>query len=157
MKFDLSGYPKASNWSISLFGRIITIADVFDAITSPRVYRKSSLSPDRALGYMIGKTGKDFDPILLKVFINILGFYPPGTLVELDSDEIGLVVDTPRENHASGLPRVLLLLPDGNNGYIKGETINLAEQSSETGAHQRNIVNTVHPATYNIQPAQYFF
>jgi HD-GYP domain-containing protein (c-di-GMP phosphodiesterase class II) len=157
MKYDHTGYPKAANWRISLFGGIITIADVFDAITSPRVYRKTALSPDLALGFMVDKVGKDFDPILLKVFINMLGFYPPGTVVELDSDEIGLVVDTPPENHGSGLPRVLLLLPDGNNGYRKGETINLAEQSSGTGANPREIVNTVHPAAYNIQPAQYFF
>lgn len=157
MKFDLSGYPKASSVSPSLFGRIITIADVFDAISSPRVYRKTSLSPDRALGYMMEKSGTDFDPILLKVFINMLGVYPPGTVIELDSDEIGLVVDTPSANNASGLPRALLLLPDGKNGYMKGATVNLAEKSVETGAYLRNIVNTVHPVAYNIQPAQYFF
>lgn len=157
MKYDLSGYPKAAHWRPSLFGRIIAIADVFDAISSPRVYRKAYLSPDRALGYMIGLAGKDFDPILLKVFINMLGFYPPGTLVELDSDEIGLVIDTPKENHASGLPRVVLLLPDGNHGYRKGETINLADQSPNSGANPRKIVKTAHPAAYNIQPAQYLF
>lgn len=156
MKFDLSGYPKASNWNPGLFGRIISIADVFDAITSPRVYRKTSLSPDRALGHMIDLAGKDFDPILLKVFINILGLYPPGTVVELDSDEIGLVVDTPAENRASGLPRVLLLLPDGNSGYRKGKTINLARPARDSGPAPK-IVKTVHPAAYNIQPAQYLF
>lgn len=157
MKFDHSGYPKPSHWDISLFGRIIAIADVFDAITSPRVYRKTSLSPHLAIGYMMEKAGKDFDPILLKVFINVLGVYPPGTVVELDNDEIGLVVDTPEENHASGLPRILLIMPDGNNGYIKGKTINLAEKSPDTGAYLRRIVNTVHPSVYNIQPVQYFF
>jgi HD-GYP domain-containing protein (c-di-GMP phosphodiesterase class II) len=157
MKFDHSGgYPRSSTWEISLFGRIITIVDVFDAITSPRVYRKSSMSPDRALGYMMNKVGEDFDPILLKVFVNMLGFYPPGTVVVLDNEEIGLVIDTPAENHGSGLPRVMIMIPDGDNGFTKGATINLAEQSPETGA-SRKIIRTAHPAVYNIQPAQYLF
>jgi len=155
MKFDLTGYPKASNWYPSLFGRIITIADVFDAITTPRIYRKTCLSPDRALGYMIQLSGNDFDPILLKVFINMLGFYPPGTLVELSTGELGLVIDTPPGNHLSGLPRVQILVPDQKNGYRKGEKINLAEQSSDSGNSLREITNTAHPAAYNIQPAQY--
>jgi HD-GYP domain-containing protein (c-di-GMP phosphodiesterase class II) len=157
MKFDLSGYPKAANWRPGLFGKIISIADVFDAISSPRVYRKTSLSPDRAISIMIDMAGKDFDPILLKVFINMLGFYPPGTLVELDSNQIGLVVDTPAENRASGMPRVLLLTPDGNSGYRKGKTINLANPAADSGATPPKIVKTAHPAAYNIQPAQYLF
>jgi hypothetical protein len=69
--------------------RIITIVDVFDAITSPLVYRKTSMDPDRALGFMMERAGKDFEPIRLTVFIRMRGFYPPGTMAELDSDELG--------------------------------------------------------------------
>ncbi|MFO7605652.1 MAG: HD-GYP domain-containing protein [Desulfurivibrionaceae bacterium] len=156
MKFDLTGYPKASSWHISLFGRIITIADVFDAITSPRVYRKSFLSPDRALGFMIQLAGKDFDPIILKVFINMLGLYPPGTVVELDSDELGLVIETPATNR-KGLPVILLLKGDADKGYRKGEIVDLAERSPDSGQYLRKIVNTAHPAAYNIQPVQFIF
>ena len=74
LKYDLSGYPDFNiGKPISLFGRILTITDVFDALTSPRIYRPIALSPDRALGLMMKKAGKDFDPILLKVFMNMLG------------------------------------------------------------------------------------
>jgi len=155
MKLDLTGYPKISNWRLSLFSRIIAIADFFDAITSPRVYRDSFLSPDQAISDMMMRSGKDFDPILLKVFIGMLGFYPPGTFVELDSGEIGIVLDTPQDNRDKGLPRVILLKKDADKGYKKGETVDLAEKSTETGIFLRQIINTAHPAAYNIQPAQY--
>jgi HD-GYP domain-containing protein (c-di-GMP phosphodiesterase class II) len=71
LKYDLSGYPKTNRKkSVSLFGRIITLADVFDAITSPRVYRNIAFTPDQALNIMLDGAGTDFDPILLKIFIN---------------------------------------------------------------------------------------
>jgi hypothetical protein len=67
LKYDLLGYPRTNrNKPVSLFGRILAIADVFDAITSPRKYRPTSLSPDRAIRLMMEGAGKDFDPILLK-------------------------------------------------------------------------------------------
>ena len=54
LKYDLSGYPQVRNIkSVSLFGRIITIADVYDALTSPRIYRPEANSPDRALEIML--------------------------------------------------------------------------------------------------------
>ena len=92
MKYDLSGYPSVK-WSrpISLFGRIIAICDVYDALTAPRVYRPVAISPDRALGIMMENSGKDFDPTLLKWFVNMVGVYPVGTLLKIDTGEIALV------------------------------------------------------------------
>lgn len=90
LKYDLSGY--ARSWRselVSLFGRILTIVDVFDAITSARIYRTNAIRLDEALRRMNGSAGKDFDPILLKAFINMIGIYPVGTLVELNTGEIG--------------------------------------------------------------------
>ena len=51
------------------------------------------ISPDRVLATMLMGSGKEFDPIILKVFINMLGGYPLGTLLKLDTGELGLVVD----------------------------------------------------------------
>ena len=86
MGYNRSGYPKVDvDHGISLFGRILTIADVYDAITSSRIYRSKILSPDKALGYMLEQSGTSFDPVLLKVFINMLGAYPVGTFVKLDT------------------------------------------------------------------------
>ena len=88
LKYDLSGYPKTNRKKpLGLFGRIIAIADVFDAITSPRVYRHVAFTPDQALNTMLDGSGTEFDPILLKIFINMLGVYPIGSLLETRTRE----------------------------------------------------------------------
>lgn len=151
LKYDLSGYPQTSRKKeVSLFGRIITITDVYDAITSPRIYRPTTLSPDRALGLMLKGSGKDFDPILLKVFINMLGVYPVGTLLKLDKG-VGLVAEA--STHAR--PRVVLLKRDKKGDITKGETADLSEQDPQTGEYRINIIMSLNPADYNIQPAEF--
>ena len=157
LKFNLSGYPY-TNWKkpLSLFGRIITIADVYDAITSQRVYRKSALSPDRALALILEGAGWDFDPILTKVFINMLGAYPIGTLLKLDSDDLALVVSLSRKK-GEKRPLACLMEKDPDGMYQKGKTIDLAERDTSTGNYVRDIMETYHPSTFGIQPVQHIF
>ena len=157
LKYDLSGYPHA-DWKkpLTLFGRIIAIADVYDAITSPRVYRTSILSPDRALGFLLEGSGRDFDPILLKVFINMLGVYPVGTLLRLDSKELALVVSSSRQK-GERRPLACFMRRDQIGNYYKGETIDLAERDRSTGHYTRDIVETYHPSAFGIQPVQHIF
>lgn len=155
LKYDLTGYPHTNRQkSPSLLSRILTIVDVFDAITSPRVYRSTSLSPDRAIEMMIEQSGKDFDPVLLKVFVNMLGVYPVGTLLELDTGEIGLVTGSANSSDVTR-PQMVMLTPDGQGGFRNGEKINLAERDPQTGNFLRNIAKTFHPDVYGIQPAEY--
>ncbi len=157
LKYDLSGYPY-TNWKkpLTLFGRIIGIADVYDAITSPRVYRASILSPDRALGYILDGSGKDFDPILIKVFINMLGVYPVGTLLKLNTEELALVVGSSRKGDEKR-PRVCLMHKDILGNYFKGKIIDLGDKDARTGKYVRNIIETHHPSAFGIQPAQHLF
>ncbi len=157
LKYDLSGYPFA-NWQkpLTLFGRIIAIADVYDALTSPRVYRKSAMSPDRALGLMLEGAGKDFDPILIKIFINMLGVYPVGTLLKLDNNELALVISSHREKDQAR-PLAAIMKQDADGNYIRGETIDLSKQDKATGNYERQIIETYHPSTFGIQPVQLIF
>ena len=157
LKYDLSGYPH-TNWKkpLTLFGRIIAIADVYDAITSPRVYRKSILSPDRALGLMLDGSGKDFDPILIKVFINMLGVYPVGTLLRLNTGELALVESlSPKKGEIR--PLACILHEDIVGNYYKGQTIDLSLKYSETEKYFWEIIETYHPSEFGIQPVQYLF
>lgn len=155
MKYDLTGYPHTRRQkSPNLLSRILTIVDVFDAITSPRVYRPTAISPDRAIEIMIEKSGKDFDPVLLKVFVNILGVYPVGTLLELDTGEIGLVTGSANSSDVTR-PQMVQLTPDGQGGFKHGEKISLTERDPQTGNFLRNIAKTFHPYVYGIQPAEY--
>lgn len=155
LKYDLSGYPQTSRKKpLSLYGRIISIADVYDALTSPRVYHTTEISPHRALQIMANGAGTDFDPILLKVFIKMIGIYPIGTLLKFDSGEIGLVAGSSDEIDPLR-PRVVLLEKDGQNKFARGESVSLSEKNIKSGAYKRNIVGSYHPFLYGIQPAQY--
>ena len=155
LKYDLSGYPRSWRQEpVSLYGRILTIVDVFDAITSHRVYRPEAISPDHALRMMNEKAGEDFDPILLKAFINMLGVYPVGTLVKIDTGEIGLVKENPQERDGAH-PLVAVLIPQENGGYLLGETIDLSERETSGDKYLRRIVETHNPGFFGIQPAEY--
>lgn len=155
MGFNHSGYPQTKmNRSISLFGRILTIADVYDAITSARYYRDKIMSPDRALGYMLEESGTSFDPVLLKIFINMLGAFPVGTLVDLDTSEMGLVI-SPSKGEDRTHPIVQLLELDAKKKYQKGAVVDLSERNPRTGKHLRNIIETRHPSDLGIQAAAY--
>ena len=158
LKYDLSGYPRIHRRKpISLFGRILTIADVFDAITSPRIYRSTTMSPDSALALMEDEAGKAFDPILLKAFFAVIGVYPVGTLLQMDTGEIGLVMDAGRESPRDGRDgqRMVLLEADEKGGYKKGEVVNLTEIDPHTGSLRRNIAKSLHPSFYGIQPMEF--
>ena len=155
IRYDHSGYPPVDKKRpISLFGRILTIVDVYDAITSPRIYRPTSMSPDQALGIMLADSGKHFDPVLLKLFVNMMGVYPVGTLITLDTGEMGLVLHN-NEKTDQARPEVQLLSKNADQTYTKGKCIDLAERNPDTGKFIRDIIKTEHPATHGIQPAKF--
>ncbi|MFC1815159.1 HD-GYP domain-containing protein [Thermodesulfobacteriota bacterium] len=157
LKYDLSGYPQAE-WKkpLTLFGKIISIADKYDTLTSSRAYRKFLLSPDRALGYMFDRAGIEFDPSLIKVLINILGVYPVGTLLRLETGELALVVSSPSRDF-SKRPLVCVLEKENDGSYKKKEIINLDERDPQTGNYVRGITETYHPSALGIQPVQHIF
>ncbi len=153
--YDHSGYPQIdARRNLSLFGRILTIADVYDAITSPRIYRPHPMSPDRAIGQMLSQSGTHFDPILLKIFVNMMGIYPAGTLLKFDTREMGVVVPTINRDDSSR-PKVQLLSPSPNGTYIKGPVADLTVKNERTGGFLRNIIESLHPSIMRIQPAEF--
>ena len=103
---------------------------------------------------MIEQTGKDFDPILLKVFVNMLGVYPVGTLLKLDTGEMGLVTSSAEASDISR-PKMVRLTPDGQGAFTRGEVIDLAQCDPKTGNFIRNIAKTFHPNSFGIQSAKY--
>jgi hypothetical protein len=102
---------------------------------------------------MLKGSGKDFDPILLKVFINMLGVYPVGTLLKLDTGELGLAVDS-QKNGDLTRPRIVLLVRDGDK-FKKGKYVLLSAKHPETGHFKRNIVRSFHPSSFGLQPADF--
>ena len=157
MKDDMTGYPYTkAKQGVSLFGKILHITDVYDAMTSPRVYRPFAFSPDQTLSKMREGAGTDYDLTLLKIFIRMMGTYPMGTLLELDTGEMGLVVEYAKDTEGFH-PTVLLLEEDGQGGVKRGERVELSEKDPATGAHRRKIVRTLNASSCGIQPIDFLF
>jgi hypothetical protein len=153
---DLSGYPKTHFVrELSLFGKILRIADVYDALTSERIDNSSTLTPDEALRRMWSEKGRSFDTILLKNFINMMGIYPIGSIVELDGGEVGIVMDYPDESE-KGLPVIMLIVDDGKGGKTQGELVDLATQGIDEKTPRRSIVRSIHFSQLGIDPSQFF-
>jgi len=90
-KFNGTGYPfELCGTKISLLGRIITVADVYDALTSDRPYRKALL-PSEAIEYIMGGSGTLFDLDIVRCFAKIITPYPVGTSVLLSNNTTGIV------------------------------------------------------------------
>ncbi|MDR2339569.1 MAG: HD domain-containing protein [Deltaproteobacteria bacterium] len=148
---DLAGYPVSDKHSpLSLFGRIVAIADHYDALTSSRSYRPVPMNPEQALDIMTDLSGKALDPLLLKVFINMVGIYPVGTLLVTDQREVAMVAETPPDAVDA---RPLAYLLEKQEGYIeKGDLIDFSE-TDEEGHFIRNIVRCFHPSDFGLNPA----
>jgi HD-GYP domain-containing protein (c-di-GMP phosphodiesterase class II) len=89
--YDLSGYPTiVPARKLHLFSRIVSLSDVYDALTSDRSYR-TGIMPDQAAGIILSARGKDFDPALAKHFIRSVGVYPRDCAVLLTNGELAIV------------------------------------------------------------------
>ena len=92
-RYGGGGYPNGLKEDlISYFGRIIAIADAYDALTSDRPYRKALL-PSEAMEYVMGSVSTLFDPDIVKVFVRKIAPYPIGTCVRLSNGMVGIVVE----------------------------------------------------------------
>jgi len=115
-KFDGSGYPFGSQAKhISLFARILSVADVYDALTSQRSYRKAWL-PNEALEYIIAGADSQFDFDIVQVFMHLVCAYPTGMIVTLSDGSHGLVIKNHPENVLRPRVRLLADTPLGEKG-----------------------------------------
>jgi len=149
---DFSGYPTVRHYTeLDLYSRIVSLADQYDAMTSTRVYKRIPLSPDKTLSVMMETVGSQLDPLLFKYFVNIVGVYPIGTIVMLNTGEVGLVY----EGNAAlaDRPRVMIIV-DRQGKKAHGPVVNLAEKDA-TGRHLRSIVKTLDPNKYRVNLAEY--
>jgi HD-GYP domain-containing protein (c-di-GMP phosphodiesterase class II) len=156
LNYDLSGYPKlTTKRSLTLFGRIISLVDCYDALTSSRVYNRVPFPPDKALKFMLSKSGKAFDPLLIKIFVNCLGVYPLGSLVVLDSGEMGVVIQTNPNPDKADRPKVKLVT-DSNGNEMDGQVLDLAAVNQASPAYTHTIARTVDAYKYGIDVGRYF-
>ncbi len=114
-RMDGSGYPFGTPGAeLHLFGRIGSICDVYDSMTSARAYGDTP-SPNEAIKKIYAWKGYNFDPELVDIFITCLGIYPIGSLLELDTGEVGAVKAVNRSDLLR--PRVLVYLDSDRKRY----------------------------------------
>jgi HD-GYP domain-containing protein (c-di-GMP phosphodiesterase class II) len=134
-QYDGNGYPNGlTGEEIHLFGRIIAVADVYDALTSDRPYRKAML-PSDAIEYIMGGYGTLFDPDSVRALTQKVAPYPIGTCVRLSTGETGIVVKNYEDT--SLRPMVKLIVDSKpSNRYI-----NLSSDRSALNITVKEIIN----------------
>ncbi len=122
-RVDGSGYPRGLQGDqIGEYALLVSVVDVYDAITSDRVYHLG-ISPHEALNLMYQWAHKSFPSHLLEEFIKCLGIYPIGSIVELNTGEVGVVMTVNRRHHLR--PIITLVLDTEKHPYPTHKLINL--------------------------------
>ncbi len=105
--WDGTGYPTGkAGEEIDTLARIVAIADVYDALTANRVYRKRFM-PHEAAEYIMANSSSRFDPDILKTFLSNIAFYPANIIVLLNTGEIARVVES--KGTVSIRPKVMVI------------------------------------------------
>ena len=152
---DGSGYPKVTKLRRpDLFSRICSIADAFDAMTSGRVYIKKPMGPDEVLRKMVMRAGTGYDTFLLKLFISAIGVFPIGTLLLLDTKELGVVY---RNNPDDLLRPKVRVFADEHGEKEIVEIVDLTRKDSKTGKFLRSVKQMVDPHKYGIDIQRYIY
>jgi HD-GYP domain-containing protein (c-di-GMP phosphodiesterase class II) len=155
MKIDLTGYPKAIRpRQVSLLSKIVAIADGYDAATSRRVYRTEVITPSAVLEEMRDNPRRGLDQVLVKAFINLLGIYPVGTLVVLDTFELAVVSAANPNPDALSRPIVKIISDAQGNTISPPLQVDLAVPETG-GQYARTIIKTADPDRYGITPGDY--
>lgn len=149
LRYNRNGYPEwAKEMELSDLSQIIAIADCFDACTTLRVYQLP-MPPATAINLMKGLAGEFLNPEMVNSFAKMMGKYPPGTLLRLDTNEIALVWKANPGNPEMPLARVIF---DANGDPVENPvTERLAERETAT-----RIVAVLNPIAKGIDVGEYF-
>jgi hypothetical protein len=149
VRLDGTGYPSAPvGDSPDLMSRIVAVVDTFDAMTSRRSYRRAE-QRQRALDVLASGAGSHYDPRIVRVFIKVLGFYPPGSVVALDDGSIAVVV----RNNPKTLDRPVVRLVREPSGE---QLVEAPELDLETNP-ERSIRAGLDQSEAGIDPADFIY
>jgi HD-GYP domain-containing protein (c-di-GMP phosphodiesterase class II) len=157
LKTDLTGYPKVVRpRTLGIFSRIVSVADGFDAATTRRVYQSVPIEPDQVLREMWENPNRGYDRVLVKALINLIGVYPVGTCVILDTFEVAVVAAPNPDGEQLKRPLVRIAV-DADGGPVPppGTQVSLSEKD-DSGTYRRSIVKVTNAARYGITVGDYF-
>lgn len=137
-RFDGKGYPKGlHNDQIHLFSRIVAVTDIFDALTTDRIYR-AKLCTSHAIEYLTVKAAHTLDSKVLRCFIDIIPPYPVGTGVIINNGEKGVVISINKNFPTRPVVRIVFN-SDGSKKEIY-EEVNLAEKINYTIVNNAELI-----------------
>ena len=152
LKQDLSGYPEnIGSRKLNLCTMIVSIADVFDALRSTRPYRKG-LATDRIRSIMGEQDNPAFNQPLLKRFVNLMGLFPVGNLVRLNTDELAVVS---AEHPTDPFRPQVKILTDKTGARLEEPVLANTWERDGRGEHTRAVVEAVDPEPLGIDPLTY--
>ena len=155
MKIDLTGYPTNKRpRGPTLFSRIVSVADAFDAGTSVRSYQYEPWSPDAVLKEMRDNPKRGQDVLLVKALITATGVYPVGTLVILDTRELAVVAQVNSDLSLLHRPTIRLISDPQGQPLPRPRTVDLSKADPTTG-QVRKIIKTTDPQRYGIRVSDY--
>lgn len=148
--YDGSGYPgRKMDGNIPLPGRIAGLVDAFDAMTSERPYRPA-ISRAEALQQLVKQRHSERDADLVEQFVRCLGVYPVGTLIELNTGEVGLVMS---QNPSQRLrPRVMVLTNPGKQLRAHFIPVNLMDTEAQPALAKVHIARSLPLGSYGLDP-----
>lgn len=152
LKQDLSGYPEnIGSRKLNLCTMVVSVVDVFDALRSNRAYR-AGLATDRIRHIMGQQDGTAFNRTLLRRFVNLMGLFPIGTLVRLNTEEIGVVTQTHPDDPFR--PQVKLIL-DRKGEKLEIPLLTNTWDRDVRGEFPRAVVEAVDSQQVGIDPLGY--
>ena len=148
-RFNGCGYPKQlSGTDIPLYARIAGIVDCYDAMTSPRYYA-TPIPHSEAILKLAGWRARLFQKELVDTFIQAIGLYPPGSLVELTNGEVAVVSD-----YKAGMgrkPKLTVILDVNKRRLAKKKVISITGKEGSI-----DIARNLPPDAYNLDPEALF-
>lgn len=155
VNYDKTGYPALSEKQVpGIFPMIVKICDTYNALSSGRIYFAKPFSPHEVLQKMVAGMGSQYDPLLLKIFVSTVGIFPIGSLVLLDSGEVGIVYKTNPENVYR--PKVRLIATPA--GVVTDFTVvDLSERDQASGQYVRNIKRLLNSQDYGLDLSKFLY
>jgi len=140
-RHDGSGYPKGlRGHEIGMIGSIAAIVDTFDALTVKRPYA-DAVSPSAAISMLYKWRGVFYDAHLVEQFIRCIGIFPVGSLVELNTGEVGVVIAQNLTRRL--LPRVMVIRDAQGNPHLPHKMLDLAREPKATAEESYRILGTL--------------
>lgn len=153
-RMDGSGYPNALiGKQIPVYGRMAAIIDCFDAMISKRPYSEP-MAQHQVLQKIYNWRDKYFQAELVEQFLQCIGVYPTGSLVEMSTGEVGIVLSQNKTRRLR--PKVMMVLGQGKQPLLDQRIVDLGKQLTDKDGNDYHIITAHDPGSFGIEPSDYY-